>query len=206
MGAIQKFDISPLIEAYQLTTFVETGTLRGDGVQHALQFGFDKAISIEIEPTLAKYCQARFSHDPRVHILQGDSSEVINDALELIDGNALFWLDAHFPGADAGLATYRSCLSMAKDTYLPLMKEMEAISKRCGTHQDCLIIDDLWLFVDGQYGAGNVNAHCAAHGHDITREEIVGDQTIQFAYDLFEQTHKFKSYDQDQGYLVINPK
>ena len=54
MGAISRFNISQLKEKFNFSYFVETGTMNGDGVDYALQSGFDKIISIEIEDTLVK--------------------------------------------------------------------------------------------------------------------------------------------------------
>lgn len=206
MGTISRFNISQLKKKFNLSHFVETGTMNGDGVDYALQSGFDKIISIEIEDTLVKRAREKYSKIPGVEIAHGDSSVVIVDIVNRLNGNALFWLDAHFPGADAGVRPYSQCLEYSYNTRLPLEAEINCISSRRNQFNDVIVCDDLWVYKDGLYGAGEINEHCRRHNHNITKEQIAEGKTIQFAYDAFANTHEFKEIVDDQGYLIIYPK
>lgn len=76
--------------------FVETGTYVGDGVQAALDFGFEEIHSIELGRELYEHCCRRFSGDDRVHIHHGDSATVLGPVISGITRRITFWLDGHF--------------------------------------------------------------------------------------------------------------
>jgi hypothetical protein len=206
MGAINRFNLDELIKKFKLKYFFETGTLRGEGVDYALASKFEKVFSIEIEEDTYKQAEQKYKNNDRVKIIFGDSSKLMTQIVEQLPGNTLFWLDAHFPGADVGIRTYRSCLDMNYDTRLPLETELTAIASRNKKFKDVIIADDLWIYKDGEFGAGTVDKHCAAHGHNITKLEIAEGKDIKFAYDLFSKTHDLREFTPDQGYLVIHPK
>ena len=128
MGTIRRFDLDEIKNKYDSKVFVETGTMFGDGVEYALGFGFDKIISIEIEPAIHETASNNYENNNKVEIILGDSSKVLPECLSAINGNAIFWLDAHFPGADAGISSYESCKQMEYDTRVPLEAELTAIS------------------------------------------------------------------------------
>ena len=98
MGAINRFDLNEIIEETGANYFVETGTLHGDGVDYALHFDFKKIFSIEIIPELAKKAKEKYTSHENVIIVEGNSSDVMGELIKKIDGNIIFWLDAHFPG------------------------------------------------------------------------------------------------------------
>ena len=101
MGAINRFDLNEIIEETGANYFVETGTLHGDGVDYALHFDFKKIFSIEIIPELAKKAKEKYTSHENVIIVEGNSSDVMGELIKKIDGNIIFWLDAHFPGCDS---------------------------------------------------------------------------------------------------------
>ena len=79
--------------------FFETGTHKGDGVQNALNMGFEEAISVEILPEFYEKCVARFEDkikENKVHLFLGDSNEKMNEMLELVKEPSLIFLDGHF--------------------------------------------------------------------------------------------------------------
>jgi hypothetical protein len=49
MGTIRKFNLKEIREKTGINVFVETGTLYGDGTDYAIDAGFLKIISIEID-------------------------------------------------------------------------------------------------------------------------------------------------------------
>jgi hypothetical protein len=203
MGSIRTFDLKNIAQAKNITTFIETGTLYGDGVDYALECGFEKIISIEINETLYQQAKNKYATNPRVQILLGNSPDVLKEILPTIKEPVLFWLDAHFPGCDANLASYKSEINLSKK--IPLEAELSLISKR--GNDDVIIADDLWIYEDWGSSWGTFNEHCKKCGHDITREELVGDKKmIDVFVEMLSQTHKFERVLKDQGFLVFKPK
>lgn len=93
-----------LVEAarrHGLRTFVETGTYHGDTVA-ALVGHFDELHSVELFEPLYEAALARFHGEPRVHLHQGNSGELLPRILRSLDGPALLWLDAHYSGPGTG--------------------------------------------------------------------------------------------------------
>ncbi len=84
-------------ERYGLRTLVETGTYYGEMVA-AMKGRFDHIYSIEFVPGLAERAQRKFAGDPHIRIFCGDSRVVMPEVLALLDGPALFWLDAGYYG------------------------------------------------------------------------------------------------------------
>ena len=115
--------------------FFETGTHKGDGVQNALNMGFEEVISIEILPKFYEECVERFKdkiEENKVHLFLGDSNERMEEMLELIKEPSLIFLDGHFNNGD------------------PLWKELEILKNHpIKTHT--IIVDDM----PNYYGNGN---------------------------------------------------
>jgi hypothetical protein len=120
---------------YRLTTFVETGTYRGDMVE-AVKRDFTQVYSIELGADLHRIAQERFKSDPSVSILQGDSGEVLRGLLPRIDKPALFWLDGHYSEGD----TARSTL------ITPIRRELDQILAHPLAARHVVLIDDARLF------------------------------------------------------------
>lgn len=203
MGDIKIYDIGEIIDRCKSKFFVETGTLLGDAVEHVRQYKFNKIISFEIIEELADKAKERFKDDSRVDIVLGDSSKVLPEALDSLKDNTIFWLDAHFPGADIGINNYTD--EIETDTNLPLEKEIRAIAKRIGKYKDVLIIDDLWIYEDGDWEWGTFDNHMSKHGHTVKRSDLCGGDT-SFIRDLFSETHNIKVINRYQGSLVLIPK
>jgi len=103
---------------------LETGTHKGDGVQNALNNGFEEIISVEILPEYHEACVERFKDNNKVHLFLGDSNEKMEEMLELIKEPSLIFLDGHFNNGD------------------PLWKELEILkSHPIKTHT--IIVDDM---------------------------------------------------------------
>lgn len=194
MGSLSRFDLNRIIHEYTTPNLFETGTFWGDGVAYALKFPFDKIISVEIIPEIADKAKLRFIAEDRVEIIETDSISSLEKKLPLLEGNTVFWLDAHFPGADAKLADYES----GNDTEfrLPLSREIELISMYRKHFQDVLTLDDLRIYEDGAFEKGSVPSNALPKG----------ERSISFVYEFFDTTHYvFKSY-LDEGYVVLFPK
>lgn len=115
--------------------FIETGSHEGDGIQMALEAGFEKIYSIELSMSSYAYCQNRFKNQPKVTLLQGDSTYILPQLLERIDAPATFWLDGH----------YSEGITAKGETNTPILSELESIQRHpIKTHT--IMIDDVRQF------------------------------------------------------------
>ena len=94
-----------LYEKYKndCTLFIETGTYMGDGVQGALNVGFENVVSIELAKCQYDECVARFAGNTGVKLYLGDSRLILSDVLdENLKNhiNIFFWIDAHCSGGN----------------------------------------------------------------------------------------------------------
>jgi hypothetical protein len=84
-------------QRYGLRVLVETGTYYGEMVA-AMKSRFDEIHSVEFDSRLAERAQKKFSRWPYIHIVQGDSQQVVPEILKSLSRPALFWLDAGYYG------------------------------------------------------------------------------------------------------------
>lgn len=194
MGSLTRFKLADYIRDYELGTLFETGTFRGSGVQYALDSGFEKVCSTEIVRKLYDANCERFANDARVSLFYGDSSRMLEENVAAIDGNIFFWLDAHYPGAEAHILDYNDNAQSDAVRY-PLQTELAAIKANRDPSADVILIDDLRMYLDGNYDFGNTPAHIDRPGHDIA-----------FIEDLFSESHHFSILSYDHGYLMLLPK
>jgi len=125
-----------VIEKYRNPYFVETGTANGDCVRLALEVGFERVYSIEIDKPLQEENKQRYKDQidaGRVVLITGDSLEEINNIIPLLDKPTTFWLDAH---VDFGPCGIKKC---------PLYEELEAIGKS-SIKNHTILIDDIRVF------------------------------------------------------------
>ncbi|HPG11214.1 MAG TPA: hypothetical protein PLU37_06770 [Chitinophagaceae bacterium] len=194
MGSINRFDLDGIKRRFNISNFIETGTWKGDAIAIALNTSFRNIISIEIVPDLAEKAKARFDQHKEVKIIAGDSETVLSKELPSVSGNCLFWLDAHFPGADEGIKGYDE--EENDWLRLPLENELNAIRTCRTVNADVIIIDDLRIYEEGVYEKGNAPT-------DTLPKSI---RNLDFLYLNFNETHHIiKSY-KDEGYILVFPK
>ena len=126
-----------LLLCYPSDVFIETGTSDGNGVQIALDAGFRKIFSIEIDSRKVLAAQQRFSELIQkgiVSIIEGDSVNILPQIINNIGQlRATFWLDAHWDNGPQGV---KRC---------PLYDELESIkSHKRNDHN--ILIDDRRIF------------------------------------------------------------
>lgn len=194
MGSIRRFDLTKIITEYQTLSFFETGTFWGDGVDYALGSPFHQLISVEVVPEIAEKARARFAGIKNVEIIESSSEQGLAKRIASINHNCLFWLDAHYPGADAGMNAYDQ--NLEDEMRLPLAREMTTIHRLRKKYNDVIIIDDLRIYEDGPYENGNVPADALP----------AKDRNIDFIYRQFKWSHVVcKSY-LDEGYVLLFPR
>jgi hypothetical protein len=82
---------------YNLRTFIETGTNDG-ATPMFLKDDFDALHTIELGQRTWERAVEMFKPYPQVTCWLGDSGKVLADVLEVVDGPALVWVDAHCSG------------------------------------------------------------------------------------------------------------
>ena len=151
-------------DRYRLPVLVETGTYLGDMV-YAMHGVFEQIYSIELSPDLHRRALHRFRRMPAIHLLLGDSGQVLGQLVEKLQRGTVFWLDGHFSGgatAMGGSAT-------------PVMQEVSAIMRL--TIPFVVLIDDASLF----NGSGDYPTLAALAAH---AEAIRPGTTLSVADDI----------------------
>lgn len=120
--------------AYKLDTFIETGTFKGDMVWAQKDF-FRQLYSIELSKELFEQARTRFRNFDHVHLLHGDSSDKIVDALSQTSSSALIFLDGHYSGGVTAMGV----------SECPIFAELNHIF--ASPHRHFVLIDDARLFV-----------------------------------------------------------
>ena len=119
------------------TVYFETGTYQGDGVQLALDTGFDTVYSVEVHQGKYKGCVSRFSGNEKVILLHNTSEKYLEQAVvdikhPLNTERCFIYLDAH---------------PMGGTTSPPLINELNLIAylKR---NDHTIVVDDFRLIRD----------------------------------------------------------
>ena len=158
---------------------------------------------MDIDEQLIEAARQKFSHyDKDINLTATTSVEFLKDyASELPkDSATLFFLDAHFPGADFHKMSYEESIRTYKEVAFPLEEEISILNSLRDTSRDVIILDDLML-----YEPGDMYEH-KGWEHGWLQQELNLATNSQFIYDAFEKTHNFKKDYRNQGYLVITPK
>lgn len=194
MGSIRRFNLTKICSDYDTSAFFETGTFWGDGVDYALASPFLQLLSAEVVPEIADKAKARFASIPRVEIIEDSSEKALSDRAASIEHNCVFWLDAHYPGADAGMNAYDK--DMDEAMRLPLAREIATIHRLRKSYSDVIIIDDLRIYEDGPFANGNVPA-----------DALPGkDRNINFVFRHFRWSHVIIRSYLDEGYILLFPR
>jgi len=194
MGQLnQAIQIKNVLDFYDIKNFVETGTGQAEVVQTVVEADENLNIhTIEVIPEIYDKNKINFSYLKDVNWHLGTSFDILPEILPDLKGTTLFWMDAHFPGADFGLSSYGD--EKDDDKRLPLKKELETIVENRDVTNDVFVIDDLRIYEDGPFGDGNWE----------DREKYGGDG-IEFIEELFDETHYVvKSYNA-QGSILLFP-
>lgn len=113
-------ETTEVLKRYPNPVFVETGTYKGDGVQKALDAGFETVHSMELHFPLYHRAMVRFGNNPNVKIWYGDTSKHFAGMIASLNQPTTFWLDSHVSGSDSGYNP---------ECPHPLMKELEIVAR-----------------------------------------------------------------------------
>lgn len=196
MGTLARFTFSPEFVA-QFPVFVETGTGFGASLAYAAGFGFKRLWSVDSEAALAERAAQMFCDDARVSCLCGDSVAALEEILAGIppEVGVVFWLDAHFPGADVLGQPHDA--EPDNDRRLPLEAELRAIRR---LHPNAVVlVDDLRIYIDGPFAHGNLPAGYTGLGSLARR------RAAQAIFQALGETHDCQTFYDEEGYAVLAP-
>lgn len=188
MGGLNFFDLSK----YNSDILIETGTGVAHGLTYAMRFGLEQYYSCEINKQLHEGNVSKFMGVPHVKLYNCDSLTFLRTILPTIpkDKKVIFWLDAHFPGADFLTKEYSG---EENEINLPLIYEVGLIYEHRKGCKDTLLIDDLRIL--------------KPYERDKMEELgiFLNYPGIGFL-DCFLDTHEIKEYYVHEGYLEMTPK
>ena len=194
MGSLHTF----ILEDINCSVFFETGTGTGASLEYASDHKqFLRLYSVEIHQGTAEKAARYFANKPQVHVLNMDSLTALRQVLPTVaqEERILFFLDAHFPGEAApDFAGYQAPIPL--ETKLPLEQELELISRTRGNCRDVILIDDLRIYENGPFEAGNTPPE--QETLDPARKNI------DFVVRLFPNRELHRDY-RDTGSLIIAP-
>lgn len=139
-----------LLQRFKHRTFIETGMHRGDGIQAALDAGFEEIFSCDVSPFAFGWCCHRFKDVRDVVNLHLQDSRVFLDTemRGLAKEPATFWLDSHYCGGNGEVEGWGVHDTAGAEEDHPLLAELAIIgSYPCKTHT--LLIDDARMFGSG---------------------------------------------------------
>lgn len=195
MGKLSDFPLKEYVDK-GFTTLVETGSGTGTGIDTARGYAFEKIYSTELIKSQAISLMHRYIPDERVHIYN-DESPIFLHALcgfQIADDKCVFWLDAHYPGADLGHNDYDHEKDLLRR--LPLERELEMLLKH-KRHHDIIICDDLRIYQKCPMEGGDLEACGLGH---ITRYDAPDFLAP------WRETHNVEKIYKDTGYILMTPK
>lgn len=208
MGCLREHDLNSYIEKYNLEYYFETGTGKAECLSYAIKHKFKEFYTVDIDEELVESAYDKLKDvgsGKEIHLLVGKSTEILNEYVPILpkESPTLFFLDAHFPGADFHKCTYEESIRTHMKDAFPLEEEVNIIINNRDVSNDVFIIDDLVLYEDGEYDCLNVGC---IWEYDWLQEELELKTNSKFLYRAFEKTHEFKKDLKSQGYLIITPK
>lgn len=138
-GALKDSLMKQFKTAFNIESFVETGTYLGDTTILASQI-FDKVHTVELSPELFAKASNRFAEIQNISLYCGDSGETLKKLIPGTTGRVFFYLDGHY----SGHITAKGSL----DT--PLLKELQSI-KEANKPDSVILIDDIRLFQTSRF-------------------------------------------------------
>jgi hypothetical protein len=123
---------------FAIESFVETGTFEGRTAAWASRH-FSRVFTIEASPERHRQSRSALAAHANVEALLGDSRVLLPELGPRLQGNVLFWLDAHWCGGD----------TFGSDDECPLLAEIASVADTMQHRPDgaFVLIDDARLFL-----------------------------------------------------------
>ena len=206
MGLLREHKLTDYIDRYNLKYYFETGTGKAECLEYALRYPFEEYWTVDIDEDLIEESFNKFKNmSKNINLLIGKSIDILDEYIPQIpkESPTLFYLDAHFPGADFQKCTYEESIREYKKDAFPLEEEVDVILEKRDISKDVFIIDDLVLYEEGDFECLKVGC---VWEYGWLQEELDLKTDSKFLYEKFEKTHDFKKDLRSQGYLIITPK
>jgi len=183
MGVLSDFDLRHLITDFGCRVLVETGSGGGQGVDAAAPLDFQQIFAIEPQHKLALAVALRHAANHKVTVIHAKIAAGLKEALAEIDPTAaaIFWMDAHQPGADGRPQ---------------LEAQLRLIAAHRDISHDVILIDDLRLYEDAAYDEGP-----CPEGQKPSDEY----RHLHFLAPLLQDTHDIERSRRRTGYLCAYP-
>jgi hypothetical protein len=152
---VKQQTIAALAREYGADVLVESGTLHGD-MPYAMRNHFRTIFSIELSNELHAIAAQRLRGYPHIHLLHGDSGQVLAEWVPRLNGRAVFWLDGHYSGG----ITAKGALET------PIVQELTAVlmaNSNRPNNEHLILIDDARCF------DGTNNYPTFSHLEDLVR-------------------------------------
>lgn len=200
MGQITAFNLEELKKTYSIENYLETGTGEAISLEYAIRFNFKNYYTIDIDSDLIQNAWSLYGHlDNVIFMCDFSKNALMKLVPNLSDDPTLFFLDAHFPGADFHKISYEQSLRTYMHDAFPLKDEVDIIMSNRDISRDVFVIDDFSLYEKGEYDA-------AVWKYQWLQEELGLQTDSGFLYQAFEKTHEIQKDLRHQGYLLVTPR
>lgn len=206
MGQITTFDLNDFIKKYNTKIYFETGTGECVSLDYATKFNFEKFYSVDLDTDLYNSAVKKFEKDVKVNLVNNYSTTAIEEIIPKLEPTTptLFFLDAHFPGADFHKMTYEESIRKHREQAFPLENEIKLITSLRDCKNDVFVIDDFVLYDK------NPEYESIKRGqmwqYEWLQKELNITTNSDFLFETFSSTHDLIKDFRHQGYLIITPK
>lgn len=156
---------------WKFNNFVETGTYHANTTILASHL-YDKVISIELNRELYLYSQSRIRDSTlynNITLYNNDSLSVLGDIVKSLNGNTIYFLDAHQSGYDTS----------NNGNNVPLIEEIDLILANSNDGDMLFILDDVRFWgIDKEW-------------KNITKDTILQRFSKHNVIESFEQNDRF---------------
>jgi hypothetical protein len=190
----QILDINLTKNKYKLEYFIETGTGLGETIEFVKNIDFKLIQTCEINMDQYEKTKEKYNQN-NIVFYNYPSITALPIMLNNIDGPALFYLDAHFPGLGYSTSDVIST-KHTMDEILPLENELNLLTSWINITQSVVVIDDLRIYKQGNYDSG-----------DAARlREILSQPDSNFLNTFLIETHNRLESEIYQGCVYYYPK
>jgi hypothetical protein len=201
MGELNIFNLEDFVRDNNCKIYVETGTGMGVCLSHMLNYNFEHFYSVDIDGDLIDQARENFPQS-NIDFIHDYSTHALKKLVPTLPANkpVLFFLDAHFPGADFGKMTYEKSIRQFKEEAFPLITEINAIKNNRDISQDSFIIDDWKLYDDTK------SYEMPGWDYVELQKELGLKISADAILEKFSNTHNNEVRLRHQGFLFVTPK